>query len=257
MNLRQAFSVEVTASAIAHVSVLALVLFFSDVRLFGGSTVEAVAVDIVTPQEVEKKPEPSPPPPTEHPAENTAGAAQPAPTRVETPIPQQQAAPSASPPARPQTTPNQAVPAYTPPEPDLSIKYHVLLGLPPDLPPSPAPRSGDKANDDFDAAATRAADITPSVIAEFRRQLRTCSKLPASLKASDVIKVTLRVFMTPQGRLADEPLLIEASASEKGPLLMRSAMSALEACQPYSMLPADRYGEWKVIDLSFTPQDFS
>jgi hypothetical protein len=23
------------------------------------------------------------------------------------------------------------------------------------------------------------------------------------------------------------------------------------------MLPADRYGEWKVLDLSFTPQDFA
>jgi hypothetical protein len=23
------------------------------------------------------------------------------------------------------------------------------------------------------------------------------------------------------------------------------------------MLPVDRYGEWKVLDLSFTPQDFS
>jgi hypothetical protein len=23
------------------------------------------------------------------------------------------------------------------------------------------------------------------------------------------------------------------------------------------MLPADRYGEWKVLDLSFTPRDFS
>jgi hypothetical protein len=23
------------------------------------------------------------------------------------------------------------------------------------------------------------------------------------------------------------------------------------------MLPVDRYGEWKVLDLSFTPRDFS
>jgi hypothetical protein len=23
------------------------------------------------------------------------------------------------------------------------------------------------------------------------------------------------------------------------------------------MLPADRYGEWKVLDLDFTPRDFS
>jgi hypothetical protein len=42
----------------------------------------------------------------------------------------------------------------------------------------------------------------------------------------------------------------------KGPLLMKGAISALEACQPYAMLPPDRYGEWKVLDLSFTPQDF-
>jgi hypothetical protein len=38
---------------------------------------------------------------------------------------------------------------------------------------------------------------------------------------------------------------------------MQSAISALQACQPYSMLPADKYGEWKSLDLSFTPQDFS
>ena len=63
--------------------------------------------------------------------------------------------------------------------------------------------------------------------------------------------------MTPEGRLAAEPILIEASASMKGPLLMQGAIRALQACQPYAMLPADRYGEWKVIDLSFTPQDFS
>jgi hypothetical protein len=37
---------------------------------------------------------------------------------------------------------------------------------------------------------------------------------------------------------------------------MRSAMEALEKCQPYAMLPANRYQEWKVLDLSFTPRDF-
>jgi hypothetical protein len=65
------------------------------------------------------------------------------------------------------------------------------------------------------------------------------------------------VLMTPDGRLAAEPILIEASASMKGPLLMQGAIRALQACQPYAMLPTDRYGEWKVLDLSFTPQDFT
>jgi hypothetical protein len=34
-------------------------------------------------------------------------------------------------------------------------------------------------------------------------------------------------------------------------------MDALQACQPYTMLPVDRYGEWRVLDLTLTPQDFS
>jgi hypothetical protein len=52
-------------------------------------------------------------------------------------------------------------------------------------------------------------------------------------------------------------MLIEGKASMKGVVLMRGAIRALQECQPYAMLPADRYGEWKVLDLSFTPQDFT
>ena len=122
-------------------------------------------------------------------------------------------------------------------------------GLPPDLPQA---KSGD-----FDAPASKTADIASSLIAEFRRHLKACSKLPGSIALSDKVKVTLRVLMMPEGKLAAEPILIEASASTKGPALMQGAITALQACQPYAMLPADRYGEWKVLDLSFTPQDFS
>ena len=43
----------------------------------------------------------------------------------------------------------------------------------------------------------------------------------------------LRVFMAPDGRLAASPVLIEASASAKGPALMQSAINALQACQPH------------------------
>ena len=86
------------------------------------------------------------------------------------------------------------------------------------------------------------------------RPARNCRP---SLTGADDVKVKLRVLMTPDGKLAAEPILIEASASMKGPLLMQGAIRALQACQPYAMLPADRYGEWKVLDLSFTPQDFS
>ena len=135
----------------------------------------------------------------------------------------------------------------------------MLLGLPPDLSPLPpaSAQARNKGDDNFDGPATEAADIASTLVAAFRRHLKTCSKLPASLSSTDDVKVKLRVLMTPEGRLAGEPILIEASASMKGPLLMQGAIRALAACQPYAMLPQDRYGEWKVLDLSFTPQDFS
>jgi hypothetical protein len=277
MNLRRIIQTDITASAVAHLALLALLLLFSEVHRFGEVTAETVAVDIVTPQEIaekavaENKPEPAPTPQPDFslldkPVAPGASAppSQPPPA-APPPPPQQQAASSASrpgpqqaagqPPAQ-SASPTQA---YAPPQPDLSIKYHVMLGLPPDISPMPPPRSrsGVKAGDDFDAPAIESADIGSSPVTEFRRHLRTCSKLPADLKASDDVKVKLRVFMTRDGRLASDPVLIEASATAKGPLLMQGAISALQACQPYAMLPVDRYGEWKVLDLSFTPQDFS
>ena len=133
-----------------------------------------------------------------------------------------------------------------------------MLGLPPELPPEPpAAGSGDKPGEAFDGSASQPADIASTLVVEFRRRLQTCLKLPPSIARSDKLKIKLRVLMTPDGKLAREPVLIEASASAKGPALMQSAVGALQACQPYTMLPLDRYGEWKVLDLSFTPQDFS
>jgi len=254
-------------------------VLFSEVHPFGSVTAEQVPVEIVTPQEVpeapagqqaaEAKPEAEPAPEKPPQDNRAAGAPEPVPAQPPPPPqvvqPQQQAALAPPPPTPPQQPaapppPQQAAPAYRPPEPDISIKYQVLLGLPPDLspvPPAPPPQARDKGDDNFDAPATESADISSSVVAEFRRHLRTCSKLPASLARTDDVRVKLRVLMNPEGRLAAEPILIEASASMKGPLLMQSAIRALSACQPYAMLPADRYGEWKVIELGFTPQDFT
>jgi hypothetical protein len=38
---------------------------------------------------------------------------------------------------------------------------------------------------------------------------------------------------------------------------MQTAIRALKECQPYGFLPADKYGEWKILDLSFTPRDMA
>ena len=337
MEVRQFIRPDVAASAIAHLSVLGLVIFFTEVHPFASVTAEPITVDIVTadqlkqaeakpdkPEKPETKPaldlsRPSPFPSTDSltkedtkaafekpPAAPEAAKASPAspqreqksetrqaalqpepqqqpqqppqqqqpqqsqqqqpqPQQSQQPQPPQQPQPQPQPQAaqqQPQTPPAPAQSAslgYVPPEPDVTVKYHVFLGLPPDLsaaPPLP-PSSGNKPGDGIDATASEKANIALSAIAEFRRHLKTCSKLPAALTPSDNVHVKLRVMMRPDGKLAAEPILIEGTASMKGLELKQGAVNALMACQPYAMLPADRYGEWKVLDLSFTPDDFT
>ncbi|QWG15764.1 hypothetical protein KMZ29_12435 [Bradyrhizobium sediminis] len=269
MELRQTIRTGIAASAIAHLSVLMLVLLFGEVHPFGSVTAEPIAVDIVTAEEVaEKKSEP-PLAPEAKPsdafdlaAKSAAGSSMaPAAAPQEAAARSQEpAAPSPPPSAgkmaavQPPPPSQPTSPAYVPAEPDLSVKYQVVLGLPQDLSPA---GSGGKSGDPFDAPASVPADIASNLVAEFRRHLRTCLRLPRSIAPSDRLRIKLRVYLSPEGRLAAEPVLIEASASAKGPALMQGAIGALQACQPYAMLPADRYGEWKVLDLSFTPQDFS
>jgi len=270
----QAIRTGVTASAIAHLSIVALLVLMSEVHLLGSST-EPIAVDIVTPQEIEQeklkeKPKPEETTPFKLPdpavsaqqASSSPGPApEPAPQAAATP-PQSAASQQASQPERraasvaaaPQAKLGSASPAYRPPEPDLSVKYNVLLGLPMDTPPMVNPG---KSDDGFDATASSAADISSSVIADFKKHLKTCSKLPPSVKPSDHIIVTLRVLLAQDGRLAAEPAIGGGSANMNAIELLQSAIAAVKQCQPYKMLPVDRYGEWKVLDLDFTPKDFS
>ena len=143
-----------------------------------------------------------------------------------------------------------------PPEPDVTVKYNVMLGLPEALPPSVlSADAGDKKGDGGDAAAK--AEVGTDMVSAFRGRIRQCSKLPASLAPADDLFVKMRILMAPDGRLAAEPIAKEGSASLKAIDLKQAAVAALSACQPYTMLPAEKYNEWKVIDLTFTPRDFN
>ena len=58
----------------------------------------------------------------------------------------------------------------------------------------------------------------------------------------------LRIALDPDGTLVAEPTLIRGPASLAGPPLVESAKQALQKCQPYGALPADKYKDWKVLD---------
>ncbi|KRP91653.1 hypothetical protein AOQ72_32090 [Bradyrhizobium yuanmingense] len=276
MELGKIIRTDIAASAIAHLTLVALIIVISEVRPFHSQPPETVALDIVTPEQVkqeetkaEEKEEAKPPEPlpdlklpkpditdkaeASKPAARPQAAA-PSPSQQASPEPQQkqpqaskQREANAQPP--PQAAPP---PAYQTPQPDVTIKYGVMLGLPPELPVEPkgAKDDGGDANDSI------AAKLPPEVIAELRRHLRGCAKLPAGVAPTDNVHVKLRTVFATDGTLAREPILIEAPPSAKGVAIVKSATSALQNCQPYKMLPANLYGEWKVLDLPFSPKDF-
>ncbi len=317
MEPRKIIRTDIAASAIAHLTLVGLIILISEVHPFHSAPPETVTVDIVTPEQVKqeeakaeekaeeqaKEKAPDPPPDLQLPkidfAEDKAAApkpaakekaasqpspqkqasvepqqkqpqpqpsqalkqqeantqSQPQPSQAQPPQPQPQQPPPQEarqpPPTMPQ--PQAAPPAYQAPEPDVTVKYGVMLGLPPELPPEPKDAPKDDGGDAKDSIGAR---LPPEVIAELRRHLRTCAKLPAGVAPTDAVRIKLRAVLATDGTLAREPILIEAPPSAKGVAIVKSAMSALQACQPYKMLPPDKYGEWKVMDLSFTPQDF-
>lgn len=296
MEPRKIIRPDIAASAIAHLTLVALIILISEVHPFHAAPAETVAVDIVTPEQVkqeeakaeekareearEKPPEqlpefklpkldftdkdrldtsPKPAPSEEKPAEKAPLQQRQQPRPPQAAKPQeanaqsqpQQSQPQQPPAAMPQ--PQAAPPAYKQPEPDVTVRYHVTLGLPPALPPAPKDAPKDDGGDAKDSIA---AKLPPEVIAELRRHLRSCSKLPAGVAPTDAVRIRLRAVMATDGTLARDPILIEAPPSAKGVAIVKSAISALQNCQPYKMLPTDKYAEWSVMDLSFTPGDF-
>jgi hypothetical protein len=261
MEVRQYLRPDVTLSALVHLSLVAFVVIYTEVRPFRPVLEKAIPVDVIIDEKKLDLRPATPPSPEGSKAEKSI-----LPSATESNAP-----PAASPPPSPASGGNHRdiqpqppaaaaapsrTPAYTPPEPDLTIKYHVMLGLPEDVPAAAPSSAGDKHGEggDMGPASDR---LGSSLVDALRRHLKSCSKLPAALSPSDNVAVKLRVQLTPSGRLAAEPALIEGTASMKGVRLMQGAIAALSACQPYAMLPTERYGEWKTLDLSFTPHDFN
>jgi hypothetical protein len=124
--------------------------------------------------------------------------------------------------------------------------------------PANIPRLMDLPNaqeNGFDSEATVQANLSGDERAAFKAHLRKCWKAPDGL--APATRVVLRISLRPNGALAAEPLLIEASASRDGPAVLQAAKRALKDCQPFAFLPPERYKEWKVLDLSFTPRDMA
>jgi hypothetical protein len=148
-----------------------------------------------------------------------------------------------------QADPNKPAPPPQPPAPRAAPQEEPN----PALMPSWWPQEW-VASDTAGTPANTPAVLSREEIAALHAHLQKCWSPPAGVPAGQKLSVTLRVSLAPNGALTADPALIQASASQLGPAVFGAALRALRQCQPIAVLPAGKYEQWKVLDLTFTPQ---
>ena len=89
--------------------------------------------------------------------------------------------------------------------------------------------------------------------APFRERVSECSKAPAGIDLDDKFSIKIRISFNRDGTLASSPRLLVPAPSAKQRALMESAIDALQTCQPFNMLPPEKYKQWKTMVLYVTP----
>jgi len=100
-----------------------------------------------------------------------------------------------------------------------------------------------------------AAQLSQSEIDALRRRLGECWNPPAGAANGGQLKVVLRVLFKPDATVATPPQLVAATASSFGPAMAESAKRAILTCQPFTMLRAEHYQQWKDIEITFDPRE--
>jgi hypothetical protein len=262
----------VAVSAAVHLALVGTVLVLGS---WGRppAPVKAVPVDVVTEDQLAEmeKPDPQPqqqpqsqpqipdissqPPqqaqPPQAPSPQTqSGASAAAPPPPPPPPPSPQAPPSLdafAPPVAPSEAPATSAPPPPPPAPTTgqAAQLAEMLGLPKPAAVSGGPPSDYKAN------------LTADEVAGFASHVQSCwTAPPASLNAAN-LTVFIRVRLKRDGSLAGPPEPLGGSASMQALTLLQSSLNALKQCPAYTALPADKYNEWRVLDLRFTPNGIS
>jgi outer membrane biosynthesis protein TonB len=100
-----------------------------------------------------------------------------------------------------------------------------------------------------------AAQLSQSEIDALRRRLAECWNVPAGATNAGQLKVVLRVLLKRDGSVSAAPQLVAGTASNFGPAMAESAKRAILTCQPFTMLKAEHYDQWKDMEITFDPRE--
>jgi outer membrane biosynthesis protein TonB len=214
----------------------------------------------IAPKAVEQPPEeqppealPAPPPPPPPPPEEVEVAPTPP---EEKPPPEPPKLAESRPPSAP-PVPRQR-PKPEPPQPQFSVDTVLALldSRAPKQAPTPPPQAeiAQTAQKGLGAQNASTLDLRDALLA----QIRECWNVPVGAPTPEKLIVQVRVFLARDGSLAQPPLLEPQTraAAASNPYMRTAAEAALRAvnvCEPYKLLPSDRYDAWREIVMTFDP----
>jgi len=105
------------------------------------------------------------------------------------------------------------------------------------------------------APSGQAAQLSQTELDALRRRLSECWNPPPGIDANSDLYVVLHVQFKPDASLANDPVVVEDSASSLGPALAESGKRALLSCQPFTMLRPEHYAIWKDMSVKFNPHE--
>jgi hypothetical protein len=271
-------------SVVGHVGALMMGLLFVGANSFESRPPDAMVVDIVPPNEAprfEGTPSDlrSSGSQSSSQSDSSSAAARPPPHKPATQS-TQQPQPRSNPqrdagqaPAQPHSAQPETAHAETARAETLQPEARNSSSEPEPAPPQPHPEEtpdqpgaaemlaqlavvGGRLGGGFAAPPINTVQAAYDFTAAFRERVSSCSALPTGIDPGDKISVRVRISLNRDGTLASPPQLLEPAASPKQRALMQSATIALQNCQPYTMLPAEKYKQWKTLEFIIVPLNF-
>lgn len=257
----------VIASGILHVAVIAATSMAWPMSFnLPDETPPAVPVELVTVADVTDvaPAAPDPPKPAPEPVQQPPPPPEPAP-----PPPEAELAPEPDRPPVPKKAPEKeqvAAPA-NPARPRLKPSRErpqkfdvnsVLAFLDKSAPQKPAPppvvRQAEQPVRGLGAQDAFTMDLKDALLS----QMRQCWNVPVGAPDPERLIVQVRVYLTPDGGLAQPPQLEPGTraAAAANPYMRSAAEAALRAvnvCEPYKHLPPEKYEVWHEIVMTFDP----
>ena len=114
------------------------------------------------------------------------------------------------------------------------------------------PVLGSKEGRDKQLSASESARLVGLLI----RKIQECYRPPVGAAAGlEGLKVRLSFDLNREGSVVGTPRATSVDGAPVSRLAAEAAERAVFGCQPYDMLPPDKYEAWKGIDLIFNPKD--